>query len=179
MVESNKTKFLLCNLDSEKYAQVDLDLVFTEGEEVTFFLNGDGVVHLTGYQLAFDDDDDFDEDDEEEEASAGNSKRSLSSESSNASKKTKIVNNAVNGLGDEDEEDDEEDDDDENVFGALDEEFDSDEDEEEYEDEEDEDDIGLCICVMKQINLFYFLIFRIEAKACSKANQCKQAASES
>lgn len=49
MLEHAKAEFLLCTLDYEKALQVPLDLSFVEGEEVTFFLNGEGTVHLTGY----------------------------------------------------------------------------------------------------------------------------------
>ncbi|CAN7986386.1 unnamed protein product, partial [Ixodes hexagonus] len=49
MLEHAKAEFLLCTLDYEKTLQVPLDLSFVEGEEVTFFLNGEGTVHLTGY----------------------------------------------------------------------------------------------------------------------------------
>ncbi|KPM11300.1 FK506-binding protein-like protein 3 [Sarcoptes scabiei] len=56
MLEHNKSKFLLCTLDSENIIQNDLDLIFRVGEEVTFFLVGEGTVHLTGYILDFGDD---------------------------------------------------------------------------------------------------------------------------
>lgn len=49
MIEHGKSEFLLCTLEYDRVMQVPLDLVFVEGEEVSFFLNGEGVVHLTGY----------------------------------------------------------------------------------------------------------------------------------
>lgn len=49
MIEHGKTEFLLCTLEYDRIMQVPLDLLFIEGEEVSFFLNGEGVVHLTGY----------------------------------------------------------------------------------------------------------------------------------
>lgn len=49
MLEHGKAEFLLCTLDQAQTRQVPLDLNFVEGEEVTFFLNGKGTVHLTGY----------------------------------------------------------------------------------------------------------------------------------
>lgn len=171
MLEHNKTHYLLCNLDNEKTIQVDLDLIFTEGEEVTFYLNGEGVVHLSGYVLEFgddfdeDDDELYDEESEDEElenlsdkrvvAKKGgdediknlNSKRVKTDETISGfiSKKAK-VNGSV-------EEDDSEDSDD--ALGNLDEEFDSadeedDEemdDEEDDEEEEDEEEIGKSSCL--------------------------------
>lgn len=49
MLEHAKAEFLLCTLHYEKVLQVPLDLNFVEGEEVTFFIQGEGTVHLTGY----------------------------------------------------------------------------------------------------------------------------------
>ncbi|KAK2162090.1 hypothetical protein LSH36_104g03074 [Paralvinella palmiformis] len=49
MIQHDKAEFLLCTLRHGHLLQQPLDLNFTEGEEVTFFLNGKGVVHLTGY----------------------------------------------------------------------------------------------------------------------------------
>lgn len=49
MVESEKADYALCTLQAGKIPQQPLDLNFTEGEEVKFFLEGDGGdVHLTG-----------------------------------------------------------------------------------------------------------------------------------
>ncbi len=49
MVESEKADYALCTLQAGKVPQQVLDLNFTEGEEVKFFLEGNGgVVHLTG-----------------------------------------------------------------------------------------------------------------------------------
>ncbi|XP_023226514.1 46 kDa FK506-binding nuclear protein-like [Centruroides sculpturatus] len=49
MIEHGKSEFLLCTLEHDRVMQVPLDLVFVEGEEVSFFLSGEGIVHLTGY----------------------------------------------------------------------------------------------------------------------------------
>ncbi|XP_064620709.1 uncharacterized protein LOC135483651 [Lineus longissimus] len=55
MLQHEKTEFLLCTLEVGKLHQQPLDLNFTEGEEVIFFLNGGkGVVHLTGYLVGDD-----------------------------------------------------------------------------------------------------------------------------
>ena len=49
MVQHDKAEFLICTLEhSHLYNQV-LDLNFTEGEEVTFFLNGQGRFFLILY----------------------------------------------------------------------------------------------------------------------------------
>ena len=48
MVEVNKAQFALCTLQAGRIPQQPLDLNFTEGEEVTFFTEGNGDVHLTG-----------------------------------------------------------------------------------------------------------------------------------
>lgn len=49
MVEVDNAKFVLCTLQGGKIPQQQLLLKFTEGEHVSFFLEGDGEVHLTGY----------------------------------------------------------------------------------------------------------------------------------
>jgi len=66
MLEHDKAEFLLCNLNLSKNQQQQLDLEFTEGEDITFFLSGKGVVHLTGY-LTKEDDDFMDEEESDEE----------------------------------------------------------------------------------------------------------------
>ena len=49
MIESEKANYALCTLQSSKIPQQPLNLNFTEGEEVKFFLDGNGGdVHLTG-----------------------------------------------------------------------------------------------------------------------------------
>jgi hypothetical protein len=40
MIQHEKTEFLLCTLEAGTLHQQTLDLNFTEGEEVIFFLNG-------------------------------------------------------------------------------------------------------------------------------------------
>ena len=42
MINHEKAEFLVCTLDNKHHFQQPLDLNFTEGEEVTFFLNGQG-----------------------------------------------------------------------------------------------------------------------------------------
>ena len=48
MVEVDKAQFALCTLQPGKIPQQPLDYCFTEGEEITFFMEGPGDVHLTG-----------------------------------------------------------------------------------------------------------------------------------
>ena len=48
MVEVDKAQFALCTLQPGKIPQQTLDYCFTEGEEITFFTEGPGDVHLTG-----------------------------------------------------------------------------------------------------------------------------------
>ena len=48
MVEVDKAQFVLCTLQPGKIPQQPLDYCFTEGEEITFFTEGPGDVHLTG-----------------------------------------------------------------------------------------------------------------------------------
>lgn len=50
-VQHDKAEFLLCTLEYGVLYQQPLDCNFTEGEELTFFLNGQGVIHLTGYLI--------------------------------------------------------------------------------------------------------------------------------
>ena len=42
MLHHEKAEFLLCTLQHGKILQVPLNLTFSQGEEVTFFLNGKG-----------------------------------------------------------------------------------------------------------------------------------------
>ena len=48
MVEVEKANFALCTLQAGKIPQQPLDYAFTEGEEITFYSEGPGEVHLTG-----------------------------------------------------------------------------------------------------------------------------------
>lgn len=52
MVEHGETEYILCVLEYGRVMQEKLDIIFDCGEVVTYFLNGEGVVHLTGYALA-------------------------------------------------------------------------------------------------------------------------------
>ncbi|KAJ3099075.1 peptidylprolyl isomerase fpr4 [Phlyctochytrium planicorne] len=63
-VQVSNNEFIIANLLPGKVEQQSLDLVFTEGEEITFTVNGDATLHLTGNHVI---DDDFDEDDDDDE----------------------------------------------------------------------------------------------------------------
>ncbi|KAF9211198.1 peptidylprolyl isomerase fpr4 [Podila verticillata] len=80
-VTVDKKTFVLCSLAAGKTEQQTLDLVFTEGEEITFSVSGENTVHLSGNYLPEEDfgsdedmyddeddmEDDMEEDDEEED----------------------------------------------------------------------------------------------------------------
>jgi len=51
MVEVEKAQFALCTLQPGKIPQQSLDIAFTEGEEVTFYTEGNNEVHLTGEMI--------------------------------------------------------------------------------------------------------------------------------
>jgi len=65
MLEHEKAEFLICSLNLNKNQQQPLNLEFTEGEDITFFLTGKGIVHLTGFLT--DDMGENEDDDSEEE----------------------------------------------------------------------------------------------------------------
>jgi len=60
--------YLLCTLHQQKMLQQPLDLNFAEGENISFYINGKGVVHLSGYVVPFDDDNLEEEEGEESES---------------------------------------------------------------------------------------------------------------
>ncbi|KAK9766572.1 peptidylprolyl isomerase fpr3 [Basidiobolus ranarum] len=55
--------YILCSLTPNKVEQQPLDIIFTEGEEITFSVNGENAIHLTGNYLPDDEELDFDEED--------------------------------------------------------------------------------------------------------------------
>ncbi|XP_052283357.1 46 kDa FK506-binding nuclear protein-like isoform X2 [Dreissena polymorpha] len=160
MGATDKGEFLLCYLNHSSVFQQALDLNFNEGENVTFYINGQGTVHLTGYQMEDEDYDDMIMDEEsgdsEEEApelvSPGN-KRKNAAEPNKKNKKLKWMtpggtegsDDSEDDSEDEDfeiaeEDDDDDDEDDDDVEDFLDMEAEEDEEEEEDEDEEEEDE---------------------------------------
>ncbi|KAI8602805.1 hypothetical protein EDD21DRAFT_303196, partial [Dissophora ornata] len=63
-VTVDKKTFVLCSLIAGKVEQQTLDLVFTEGESITFSVSGENSVHLSGNYLPDDEGMDFEDDDE-------------------------------------------------------------------------------------------------------------------
>ncbi|KAF9431099.1 peptidylprolyl isomerase fpr4 [Entomortierella beljakovae] len=61
-VTVDKKTFILCSLTPGKFEQQTLDLVFTEGESITFSVSGDNTVHLSGNYLPDDEGMDYDSD---------------------------------------------------------------------------------------------------------------------
>ena len=51
MVEVEKACYALCTLNPDRIPQQALDYIFTEGEEVLFYTEGDLDVHLTGIKI--------------------------------------------------------------------------------------------------------------------------------
>ncbi|KAJ1923371.1 peptidylprolyl isomerase fpr3 [Tieghemiomyces parasiticus] len=57
--------FVLCSLLPGKVEQQTLDVIFSEGEEITFFVSGENSVHLTGNYMP--DEEDYNEDGDSED----------------------------------------------------------------------------------------------------------------
>jgi len=51
ILEINRSQFVLCSLRADTYPQQILNLNFTHGEHVSFFIEGAGVAYLTGLYL--------------------------------------------------------------------------------------------------------------------------------
>ncbi|PIA17743.1 hypothetical protein COEREDRAFT_80401 [Coemansia reversa NRRL 1564] len=65
VVTVDEHKFVLCSLTPSKIEQQSLDIILTEGEEVTFEVQGDNTIHLTGNfiaELSEDSDEESDDD---------------------------------------------------------------------------------------------------------------------
>ncbi|KAK3815298.1 MAG: hypothetical protein J3Q66DRAFT_314478 [Benniella sp.] len=146
----NKT-FILCSLIAGQIEQQNLDLVFTEGEEITFSVSGDNAVHLSGNFLPEDvggvdsEEDEEEEDEEDDEGETGVIVKRI--------ERLESILGADGGEDDDDSEDDpdftanddtDDDDDDEDDNSDNNNEQDGDDDgdesEDESEDEDDEDD---------------------------------------
>ncbi|KAG0015770.1 peptidylprolyl isomerase fpr4 [Podila clonocystis] len=159
-VTVDKKTFILCSLTPGKVEQQNLDLVFTEGEEITFSVSGDTAVHLSGNYLPEDDDgeygdeddmygdfdgesdDDEDEDDSDENSTAiitKGAKRLAQFEMDSDDDEDSEEDPDFTGEDDEDEEDEDDDDEEENGLDGQDSEED-DEDEDDENDEEEDDD---------------------------------------
>lgn len=155
IVEYNKKQFILAVLDPTRSWQCPLDLMFSAGSEVKFFIRGTGSVHLTGFEYREDMDDQFamdmtsdeeeveDDDDEvEEKVTIKAAKKPIQVKKTNGvgkvtkkdDKKKSLSGDQTNGNGDADDDDDDEDDED----------FDSDmmdQDDDMFEDSDEEEDL--------------------------------------
>ncbi|KAF9090711.1 peptidylprolyl isomerase fpr4 [Mortierella sp. AD031] len=167
-VSVDKKSLVLCSLTSGKVDQQKVDLIFTEGEEITFSVTGDNIVHLSGNYLPDDvimggnggvggDDDDDEEDDDiysgYDQDEDGNimisqgTKRLADLIGDEAEDEDSEDDPDFTGEDDDEDEDDSEEDDDEESsirYGAQaeDDVDDSDDDENEDQDKEGKDDSG-------------------------------------
>ncbi|KAI7818950.1 hypothetical protein BC939DRAFT_495611 [Gamsiella multidivaricata] len=163
---NNKT-FILCSLIADQIEQQNLDLVFTEGEEISFSVSGDNAVHLSGNYLPedegmdydeediegnMDDEDEDDEDDDEDEEDeairilmAKGAKRIADFDGDEEDDDDSEEDPDFTGEDDEDEDEDSDDEDndgdDDNEQRENDDEDDSDSDEDEDEEEEEEEEV--------------------------------------
>lgn len=146
MVKCNNKSFLLCTLNKDEF-QTPLDLIFEKGENITFFCNGQGSVHMTGYLLPNENiDSDSEEEIEEEEAEEQEEEVRLNTipekclkrkiESPKNKKKPKLAKQESFESNNWDDDDD----DNEENNSSLEEDSDNDEDMEDEEDENDDDD---------------------------------------
>ncbi|KAJ7384492.1 hypothetical protein OS493_021121 [Desmophyllum pertusum] len=115
MVEEDKAQFALCTLQPGKLPQQPLDYCFTEGEEITFFTEGPGDVHLTGYlmdepnALEFEDDEEeLTADSEESESASVSNAESEDDESSSDQMTLGGLLQGGNIANDDDDDEDEE-----------------------------------------------------------------------
>ncbi|KAF9188910.1 peptidylprolyl isomerase fpr4 [Haplosporangium sp. Z 767] len=131
-VAVDKKMFILCSLISGQIEQQALDLVFTEGEEITFSVSGDNAVHLSGNYLPEEDTMEY----SDEEDMYGDMDEEDSDEDSDMEENmiiTKGTKRLADFIDDEAEDEDSEEDPD---FTGEDEDDEDDEDEDEDEDEE-------------------------------------------
>ncbi|GJJ78632.1 FK506-binding nuclear protein [Entomortierella parvispora] len=165
-VSVDKKTFILCSLIAGQIEQQNLDLVFTEGEEITFSVSGKNAVHLSGNYLPEDegmeysededmygnmDMDDSDDDDEEEEDDEDDADDLIVSRGARKLALEQFVGNEdededseedpdFTGEDDEDEDDDLEDSDEDMEEAQNNGDEDDEEDEDEDEDEDDEEE---------------------------------------
>ncbi|OQR68832.1 hypothetical protein BIW11_01951 [Tropilaelaps mercedesae] len=160
-IEKDGNEYPIATLKSGDVYDCSLDLRFSEGEDICFFVKGDGVVYLTGHELYPDDEDesfypigDSDSDDDEDEADMDLKVSDLDAESSESDgpeiedvtgredllalpAPAKKTPQQSNGIVEEDSVDDEDFDEDDDVDeDEVDEDL-SDDDEEEEEEEEE------------------------------------------
>lgn len=142
LLTSDNNVFLLCTLNKERTPQFSLDLNFAEGDEICFAINGNGIVHLTGFLVP---EDDLLDDMEEEELNEvfGNKQKAGAKPEAKANKK---IEKKQSQKADEEDDSDDEEDESFNLEDAKaesdddDEEADSDEEAEGGEEEDSDDD---------------------------------------
>lgn len=90
MVEVEKACYPICTLQPSKIPQQALDYIFTEGEEVLFYTEGDLDVHLTGYLI--DEPSPFEYSTDEDESASESNAASSDNEQDNKKKRKKSDN---------------------------------------------------------------------------------------
>lgn len=150
VAEYNKKQFIVAVLDPSQSWQCPLDLMFSAGSQLKFFIRGAGTVHLTGFEhpddmddldMSMSDSDDFEIDSDQAEAKPIKAKVGSAKKLENGSAKKGAqtngkspANKAVNGKAKPKM------DDDEHVSGDSDD--DSDDESFDFEDGEDDDEDG-------------------------------------
>ncbi|XP_012934836.1 46 kDa FK506-binding nuclear protein isoform X2 [Aplysia californica] len=152
LLQHESSEYLLCTLQHGKLLQQPLNLNFAAGEQVSFSLNGSGIVHLTGFVVpeyeGEMDDESFSGSDEDipDLVPAGSLQGKRKAESpSKASKKLKLLTYDGGADGSDDEDDDDyvegEEEEEEDFSDDFDDSF-FDEDDSEEDDEDEEEDMG-------------------------------------
>ncbi|BFY98264.1 hypothetical protein BsWGS_01306 [Bradybaena similaris] len=139
LLQHESTEYLLCTLNGTVLQQ-NLDLNFETGEQVSFCLNGSGVVHLSGFLIPDEEEPDFDESfsgSEDDEApslvdASGDGQNKGKRKAAASAKATKKIKLSESIERDDDDDSDDEDYDSEEEEGFSDD-FDN-----EFEDTEDE-----------------------------------------
>jgi FK506-binding nuclear protein len=152
MFEQNSKSYVLCTLQRGTLYQQPLNLEFGTGEEVTFYVNGQGKIHLSGYVMPEDefppyqgDSDDDDDDSEAEDDSVedsdddavkpGMKRPKLTDSDEKKPKKPKLT---IDDLDSEDEDDSDDDDFIDDEAEDVDDEDDDDDDDEDIDEDEEE-----------------------------------------
>ncbi|KFM57712.1 FK506-binding protein 4, partial [Stegodyphus mimosarum] len=124
LLKHDGSEYLLCTLKYNTILQVNLNLHFSQGENITFYLRGEGPVHLSGYHIL------NDKDVEEEEKAMGiNHSGNVGNDVEASETKSKVskvkkekveVPNEEEIMCDDDEEQEEESDDEEELLEEID-----------------------------------------------------------
>ncbi|KAF9546937.1 peptidylprolyl isomerase fpr4 [Mortierella hygrophila] len=160
-VSVNNKSQVLCSLIPGSVDQQKLDLAFAEGEEITFSVTGDNVVHLsgnylpdTGAQDGDEDEDDYDEEDDDmyggyDQDDDGNivisqgTKRLADLIGDEDEDEDSEDDPDFTGEDDEEDEDDSDDDDDEESSNPYAAQAEGDEDDSEEEDDDEDDEVEI------------------------------------